>query len=123
RVSQAIAGTLRFFENDLYKDGLLYHDWSQDKRALDFCTGCNFFALSVIQESKPSKYKGFLPFVVSGASAQSAQAVTRQTLSYNEWNKRFSSESTEAHIKEVLSDPVSLLSDQEKLREGLDLLK
>jgi len=124
RVSQAIAGTLRFFENDLYKDGLLYHDWSaQAGRADYFCTGCNFFALSDIQDSKPAGYKVFLPLVASGASVQSAQAVTTQGLSgYNEWKEGFRANKVKESVQNILKNPANLLS-RSGLKSGLDLLE
>jgi len=119
-VDSAITDTLTFLEKDLYYDGLLYHHWSvQAGRADYFCTGCNFFALSGIQDAKPAKYKVFLPLVASGAADQSAQAGTRQSLSYNEWKNGFSSDEVKGKVRIILKSPTSLLS-RDGLKGGLD---
>ena len=124
RVSTAITGTLGFLEKDLFHDDLLYHHWSaQAGRADYFCTGCNFFALSDIQDSKPAGYKVFLPLVASGASVQSAQAVTTQGLSgYNEWKEGFRANKVKESVQNILKNPANLLS-RSGLKSGLDLLE
>lgn len=123
RVGSAITGTLAFLEKDLYHDGLLYHHWSaQAGRADYFCTGCNFFALSDIQESKPSKYKVYLPFVASGASVQPAQATIRQDLLYSEWKEGFHTDDVREQVQNILKSPANLLN-QNGLKNGLNLLQ
>jgi len=123
RVGAAITGTLSFLQKDLYNDGLLYHHWSaQAGRADYFCTGCNFFALSGIQDSKPFKYNVLLPYVASEASAQHAQATIRQGLSYNEWRDGFRTDKVEEQAHNILKNPIGLL-DQRGLKNGLDLLE
>lgn len=125
RVSQAVNRTLSFLEKDLYNNGLLYHHRSaRDGRADYFCTGCNFFALSGIQDSRSSKYKVLLPIILvaSGASAPTAPETIEQGSAYSKWKDRFNQERVKVQARNMLRNPVDLLN-QRGLEKGLNLLK
>lgn len=127
RISQATAKTISFLEKDLYREGLLYHHWNpQGGRADYFCTGCNFFALSGIQDVKSNEYKIHLPIVISDAPGAVSTIVEepdgQMSLLYNEWKEKFNQEGVKSQARSILRNPFSLM-DQSGLKNVLELLK
>lgn len=112
----AIAGTLTFFENDLYRDGLLYHHWEpRSGRADWFCTGCNFFALSDMWDAasqKPKEYSVFLPMVEKGGTAQNGVAERTAVNPYTEWKGNLETEEMQTKLKKILRNPINLFTSE-----------
>ena len=112
----AMAGTETFFENDLYNNGLLYHDWKTGSGRADwFCTGCNFFALSDMWDAasqKPKEYKAFLPMVEKGDATQNGAAERTGVKPYAAWKKDLEKEEMRVKLKNILNNPIDLFTSE-----------